>query len=121
MPLLNTFLKTALKLIAEHGAKAVISRKLRATYAPDQSDGDANDSESSTTTKAVISSYKNGLIDGARIRMGDQNLLLAADGLAKPLAVGDVVEVAGIKWNVVAVNPVMYQGATVYYDAQVRR
>lgn len=112
--------KDAYNDIKENGMAIVLKQYSPGTFSP-ASDSYAGSSWSSDSTYGLVKQYSHRFVDGTRIKVGDQQMLIPAYSLAFTLSVGDMVVAAGEDWEVIDPNPLMPGGTIILYKAQIRR
>lgn len=110
---------TALRLITKFGQDVTIQRKVTSPANPwDPSSGTTTSTD--YAAKAVVSEFKQGLIDGEAIKYGDKNVIVAAKGLDVEPVTTDALIVSGITYTIVSINPVSPAGTVIVYEIQAR-
>lgn len=101
------------------GSSMTLTRTTPGAY--DNATG-ATGSASSTnyTIQAVMTNYRDALIDGTLILAGDRKALIAASGLAITPAVGDRIVNGSETSEIVKSSEIAPNGTPVAYIAQVR-
>lgn len=104
------------KKITQYGSPCLIRRKADPVY------DETTDSWSSTETvingKAVEGNFEFSDVNGTSIHIGDVNLIAVFESAP---VVGDVLDFADRKYNIVIINPVRPDGKTVIlYDILAR-
>ncbi len=81
------------------------------------------DSDTATHTAKVTppQQYKQHLIDGDVIRIGDAQVYLPAQDLTFTPAIGIMVSVAGSSWQIMNVNPIYTGDNVALYELQLRK
>lgn len=113
-------IKSAYDSIKGAGVAVEVCQASLGTYSP-SSDSFTTATWSCEETYAVIKQFSNRFIDGTRIKVGDQELLIPAYEVNAVLGVGDRVTIGDETWEVINPNPIKPGGETILYKAHVRR
>ena len=119
MALVDSISSLAKSVIAQHGAAATLTKVTASSY--NASTSEATKSSTSASISGVMENYSYHLVDGTRIKQGDQKVLIAARDLSFIPEAGDTVTIGGAVWTVVSVLTNFYKDVSVSYELQVRK
>ena len=108
----------AAELLAEFGGPVVLARVTPGDYDPATG---STIGETTTTWNGVGAKfdYAQNVIDGTRIRIGDQRVYLSVAGMVNPQT-GDTLTINSKVFNVVESRPLEPADTAVLFDVQVR-
>lgn len=111
---------TAHRLLTKFGATGVLRRVLADTAAYDPATATATKpAELQTSCSAVLIAYPSKLVDGTRIRTGDQLAYISAVS-ASSIKVDDLLDWRGTTYSVVDAKELAPAGVNVLWTVQVR-
>lgn len=120
----DALIKAANKLLTDKGQNVTATRVTEGTYDP--ATGQATNTETSYSVKAVILPYKRDAIASDElVQQGDMKLLVSplqtAGGAMIELKPQDKVTVNGELWVIVSVRPLYPNGQLVFQECQIRK
>ncbi len=109
--------ETASELIEEFGTDLVLTHVVSGAYDP--ATGDVTNTETTHTGFGAAFDYESRDVDGTKIKVGDQRILIAVAGMAEPEA-DDRVAINGKTFTVVLSRTLAPAGVPVVFDVQAR-
>lgn len=110
---------TALRLIKRFG-QSVIIRRTTTTGGNEWDPTSGTTQDVDYAAQAVVTDYKEGLIDGEAVKYGDKRIILAAKGLSITPETTDKLIVGDVNFTIVRVTTVSPAGTIVVYELQAR-
>ena len=110
---------TAGRLLGGKGRAMTLRKRTPGAYDP--ATGAAGVTAADTACVGAQFPFPALLIDGTRIQVGDQKVLLSASGLAVEPDTGDQLLIGGAVHSIVTVQPIGPDGTVVVWKLQVRR
>lgn len=103
----------------ENGQPVTIRRTTKGTFDPSTGKNTPG-ATTNFTGYAISSGYHASLVDGTRIKQGDQQFTVAASGLGCEPTTSDTLVDARQSWTIVSIQPVAPGGVALLYKIQAR-
>lgn len=118
MGLYESSAATVNRLLLKFGAPVILTRSVQGDYDPALGEPPAPTVTTYTGTGAKFD-YAETMIDGTRIRQGDQRVYLSTIGVVQPIP-DDTLTIAGAVFTVINSRPLQPALVSVLFDCQVR-